>query len=211
MEGPDVVAAAASWNRRDEQIAKVYAYYLNALKESNALDFDDLLLKTVELFEQSERVREKYSTQFRFVMVDEYQDTKAANLLIRRLAGSHGTCAWSAIPTSRLQVARRISQSSIDTIFPRRRRSSWSATIDRRRSSSTPPRPSSAKTGTAKTNICGPIARAASASCTTAAVTSSRKRTSSPGRPAGRWPTTSTRWLQSSIGRTRSRERSKMR
>ena len=90
MEGPDAVAAAASWNRRDEQIAKVYAYYLNALKESNALDFDDLLLKTVELFEQSERVREKYSTQFRFVMVDEYQDTNRPQyLLIRRLVGSH--------------------------------------------------------------------------------------------------------------------------
>ena len=90
MEGPDAVAAAASWNRRDEQIAKVYAYYLNALKESNALDFDDLLLKTVELFEQSERVREKYSTQFRFVMVDEYQDTNRPQyLLIRRLVGGH--------------------------------------------------------------------------------------------------------------------------
>jgi DNA helicase-2/ATP-dependent DNA helicase PcrA len=90
MEGPDAVAAAATWNRRDEQIAKVYAHYLSALKESNALDFDDLLLKTVELFEQSERVREKYSTQFRFVMVDEYQDTNRPQyLLIRRLVGSH--------------------------------------------------------------------------------------------------------------------------
>ena len=90
MEGPDAVAAAASWNRRDEQIAKVYTFYLNALKESNALDFDDLLLKTVDLFEQSERVRQKYSTQFRFVMVDEYQDTNRPQyLLIRRLVGSH--------------------------------------------------------------------------------------------------------------------------
>ena len=90
MEGPDAVAASASWNRREEQIAKVYAHYLNALKESNALDFDDLLLKTVELFEQSERVRDKYSTQFRFVMVDEYQDTNRPQyLLIRRLAGGH--------------------------------------------------------------------------------------------------------------------------
>ena len=47
------MAAAAGWNRRDEQIAKIYAYYLKALKDSSALDFDDLLLKTVELFEQS--------------------------------------------------------------------------------------------------------------------------------------------------------------
>src|SRR5437762_2476227 len=91
MEGPDDVAnAVAGWNRRDEQIAKVYAYYLQALKESNALDFDDLLLKTVELVEQSERVRSKYAEQFRFVMVDEYQDThRPQYLLVQRLAGRH--------------------------------------------------------------------------------------------------------------------------
>jgi DNA helicase-2/ATP-dependent DNA helicase PcrA len=90
MEGPDAVAGAAGFNRRDEQIAKVYSHYLNALRESNALDFDDLLLKTVELFEQSERVRTKYATQFRFVMVDEYQDTNRPQyLLIRRLSEIH--------------------------------------------------------------------------------------------------------------------------
>jgi ATP-dependent DNA helicase UvrD/PcrA len=90
MEGPEAVAANAGWNRRDEHIAKVYAYYLNALKESNALDFDDLLLRTVELFEQSERVRTKYAEQFKFVMVDEYQDTNRPQyLLITRLAGMH--------------------------------------------------------------------------------------------------------------------------
>src|SRR5438876_2238563 len=90
MEGPDAVAGAAEWNRRDAQIAKVYAYYLQSLKESNALDFDDLLLKTVDLVEQSERVRAKYAEQFRFVMVDEYQDTNRPQyLLIRRLAEVH--------------------------------------------------------------------------------------------------------------------------
>src|SRR5213082_17188 len=90
MEGPDDVAGAAEWNRRDAQIAKVYAHYLKALKESNALDFDDLLLKTVDLFEQSERVRTKYAQQFKFVMVDEYQDTNRPQyLLIRRLAEIH--------------------------------------------------------------------------------------------------------------------------
>src|SRR5262247_4383288 len=67
MESPEAMAdQAAAWNRRDEQIAKVYAHYLNALKECSALDFDDLLLKTVELFEQSPTVRGKYSNQFRF-------------------------------------------------------------------------------------------------------------------------------------------------
>jgi DNA helicase-2/ATP-dependent DNA helicase PcrA len=90
MEDPDAMAAAAGWNRRDEQIAKIYSYYLNALKECMALDFDDLLLKTVELFEQSVTVRTKYAEQFHFVMVDEYQDTNRPQyLLIRRLAEHH--------------------------------------------------------------------------------------------------------------------------
>ena len=91
MEGPEEVAAGTEgWNRRDEYIAKVHAYYLNALKENAALDFDDLLLKTVELFEQAPTVRTKYAEQFRFVMVDEYQDTNRPQyLLIRRLAEAH--------------------------------------------------------------------------------------------------------------------------
>jgi DNA helicase-2/ATP-dependent DNA helicase PcrA len=85
MEGPDSLRGA--WNLRDEQIAKVYARYLDALRDSNALDFDDLLLKTVELFESSEGVRHKYAQKFRYVMVDEYQDTNRPQyLLIRRLA-----------------------------------------------------------------------------------------------------------------------------
>src|SRR4051812_1868230 len=90
MESPEQIADSAGWNRRDEHIAKIYDHYLKALKESNALDFDDLLLKTVDLFEQSERVRSKYAEQFRFVMVDEYQDTNRPQyLLIRRLSAVH--------------------------------------------------------------------------------------------------------------------------
>src|SRR3989475_11825895 len=90
MDGPEAIAASASWNQKDAQIAKVYAYYQKAVKECNALDFDDLLLHTVELFEQSATVRAKYAGQFRFVMVDEYQDTtRPQSLLIRRLAEVH--------------------------------------------------------------------------------------------------------------------------
>jgi ATP-dependent DNA helicase UvrD/PcrA len=90
MEDPASLAASAGWNRRDENIAKIYSYYVKALKDSSALDFDDLLLKTVELMEQSPKVRDKYAEQFRFVMVDEYQDTNRPQyLLIRRLAGIH--------------------------------------------------------------------------------------------------------------------------
>ena len=61
-----------------------------ALADANALDFDDLLLKTVELFERSEQVRDRYSEKFRFLMVDEYQDTNRPQyLLIQRLASRH--------------------------------------------------------------------------------------------------------------------------
>ena len=85
MEGPDTLRG--SFNIRDEQIAKVYERYLSALRDSNALDFDDLLLKTVELFETSEQTRQFYARKFRYVMVDEYQDTNRPQyLLIRRLA-----------------------------------------------------------------------------------------------------------------------------
>ena len=90
MEGPDGMAASEGWSRRDEEIARVYVYYVETLKKSGALDFDDLLLKTVDLFEQSPQVRTKYAGQFRFVMVDEYQDTNRPQyLLIRRLAEMH--------------------------------------------------------------------------------------------------------------------------
>ena len=92
MEGPD--SLRGSWNLRDEQIAKVYEQYLVALKDSNALDFDDLLLKTVELFETSEQIREFYAHKFKYVMVDEYQDTNRPQyLLIRRLAEAHRNLA----------------------------------------------------------------------------------------------------------------------
>jgi DNA helicase-2/ATP-dependent DNA helicase PcrA len=82
-----------NWTSRDEQVSKLFASYTKALKEANALDFDDLLLKTVELFDQSSSVRERYSKKFRYVMVDEYQDTNRPQyLLIRHLATHHNLC-----------------------------------------------------------------------------------------------------------------------
>ena len=90
MEGPETFTANATWNPRDQQIGALYEKYVKALKDANALDFDDLLLKTVELFEKSESVRERYSEKFRFVMVDEYQDTNRPQyLLIQRLSAKH--------------------------------------------------------------------------------------------------------------------------
>jgi DNA helicase-2/ATP-dependent DNA helicase PcrA len=92
MEGPD--SLRGTYNLRDEQIARIFERYVATLKESNALDFDDLLLKTVELFETSEQVRGFYSHKFRYVMIDEYQDTNRPQyLLIRRLAEVHRNLA----------------------------------------------------------------------------------------------------------------------
>jgi DNA helicase-2/ATP-dependent DNA helicase PcrA len=86
MEGPETFAAS-NWNPREEQLGKLYAIYIRILKDANALDFDDLLLKTVELFETSETVRERYSGKFKYLMVDEYQDTNRPQyLLVQRLA-----------------------------------------------------------------------------------------------------------------------------
>jgi DNA helicase II / ATP-dependent DNA helicase PcrA len=88
MAGPE--SFGDGWHPRDEQIGRVYAYYVKALAACNALDFDDLLLRTVDLFERSAHTRARYSQRFRFVMVDEYQDTNRPQyLLIRRLAEHH--------------------------------------------------------------------------------------------------------------------------
>jgi DNA helicase-2/ATP-dependent DNA helicase PcrA len=92
MEGPE--SLRGSYNLRDEQIARIFERYVVALRDANALDFDDLLLKTVELFETSDQVREFYSRKFKFVMIDEYQDTNRPQyLLIRRLAEIHRNLA----------------------------------------------------------------------------------------------------------------------
>ncbi len=74
-----------------EHTASVYAEYEKRLRKANALDFDDLLGKTVLLFEKSPQIAEKYSQRFRHVMVDEYQDTNRTQyMLIRHLSRSHG-------------------------------------------------------------------------------------------------------------------------
>ena len=82
------------WSQRGEQLAKVYEKYIQGLKDNGALDFDDLLLKAVELLDKAPHVREKYAEKFRFVMVDEYQDTNRPQYhLIQRLSERHRNLA----------------------------------------------------------------------------------------------------------------------
>ena len=79
-----------SWSARGEMAAKVYNRYQRTLRDANALDFDDLLLRTVDLFATEGPVKQQYAERFRFVMIDEYQDTNQPQyLLIRHLADHH--------------------------------------------------------------------------------------------------------------------------
>jgi len=74
----------------EEKAAKVYEEYQKKLQRNNAMDFDDLLLKPIELFERFPKVLEKYQNRFKFILVDEYQDTNHAQyVLIKLLAMLH--------------------------------------------------------------------------------------------------------------------------
>ena len=71
------------------KVADVYEYYERELRKNNALDFDDLLLVAVKLLQSNEAVLDKYSKRFRYVMIDEYQDTNHAQYLLAKLLASY--------------------------------------------------------------------------------------------------------------------------
>ncbi|HEX3939970.1 MAG TPA: UvrD-helicase domain-containing protein [Acidobacteriaceae bacterium] len=77
-----------------ERIAHIYEIYRKELRKANALDFDDLLLETVRLLRASSEVRERYSRRYRYLLIDEYQDTNRPQYeLIKLLAGAeHNVC-----------------------------------------------------------------------------------------------------------------------
>ena len=80
--------AAGDYNKRRQ--AEVYKEYQKVLRQNNALDFDDLLFKTVELFKLDKEVLSAYQERFKYIMVDEYQDTNSAQFeLIRLLASKY--------------------------------------------------------------------------------------------------------------------------
>ena len=72
-----------------QKVADVYEYYERELRKNNALDFDDLLLVAVKLLQSNEAVLDKYSKRFRYVMIDEYQDTNHAQYLLAKLLAAH--------------------------------------------------------------------------------------------------------------------------
>ena len=91
MLTPEGLANSAGDNFALQVTAKVYRRYQEMLKAANALDFDDIILLTVRLFREYPEVLQKYQRRYRYIMVDEYQDTNHAQyLLVSLLAGGHG-------------------------------------------------------------------------------------------------------------------------
>ncbi len=90
LMSPEEFRLNAQGDWRAKKIAEVYQCYQEELKKNNALDFDDLIFKTVDLFRTNADVLEYYQERFKYIMVDEYQDTNTAQFrLIELLAGKY--------------------------------------------------------------------------------------------------------------------------
>ena len=95
-------------NQFDEIVAEVYSHYQRRLGSANAMDFDDLIGRTVELFQRHPEVRAKYRSRFKHILVDEYQDTNHAQyVLIRELVG----VGYDGLPQAELCVVGDADQS----------------------------------------------------------------------------------------------------
>ena len=91
MLEPDAYMARANGDFRKEKIASVYSLYQKRLKENNAIDFDDIINFTIKVLTENPDVLEYYSEKFKYVLVDEYQDTnKAQFMLVSLLASRYG-------------------------------------------------------------------------------------------------------------------------
>ena len=80
----------ASTNPLEEKIAHIFKIYRDELFKANALDFDDLLLEAVRLLKSSAEVRERYNRKYKYLLIDEYQDTNRPQYELMKLMGTHG-------------------------------------------------------------------------------------------------------------------------
>ena len=88
---PEEFLLNAGQDFRQKKVGEIYREYQNQLKKNNALDFDNLIVKTVELFQNDSQILDYYQERFRYIMVDEYQDTNTAQFkLISLLASKYG-------------------------------------------------------------------------------------------------------------------------
>ena len=91
MLEPQTYAAKAHGDYRKEKIAEIYALYQKRLKENNAIDFDDIINYTIKILKENIDILEYYSNKFKYILVDEYQDTnKSQFTLVTMLASKHG-------------------------------------------------------------------------------------------------------------------------
>ncbi len=91
MQEPETYLAKAQGDFRKEKIANIYTLYQKRLKENNAIDFDDIINFTIKILTENPDILEHYSEKFKYILVDEYQDTnKAQFMLISLLAGRYG-------------------------------------------------------------------------------------------------------------------------
>ncbi len=105
-------ATARAQGSHERMVAEAYEHYQRRLAEAHALDFDDLIMVTVRLFQTRPDVAEHYRRRFRHILVDEYQDTNLAQyLLIKELVGTHSEAADGAIAPGELCVVGDADQS----------------------------------------------------------------------------------------------------
>ena len=91
MLEPEQYASSAIGDFRKEKIAEIYQVYQKRLKENNCIDFDDIINYTIKILKENQDVLDYYADKFKYVLVDEYQDTnKAQFTLITLLASKHG-------------------------------------------------------------------------------------------------------------------------
>ena len=91
MLEPEQYASSAIGDFRKEKIAEIYKVYQKRLKENNCIDFDDIINYTIKILKENQDVLDYYADKFKYVLVDEYQDTnKAQFTLITLLASKHG-------------------------------------------------------------------------------------------------------------------------
>jgi DNA helicase-2/ATP-dependent DNA helicase PcrA len=91
LVSPSDYERQAGTDYRAGVISGIYRLYQNKLRSANALDFDDIIARTVELFHKNPEILEKWQNRFRYIMVDEYQDTNTLQcVLIKLLSGKHG-------------------------------------------------------------------------------------------------------------------------
>ena len=88
MLTPESYAARANGDFRKEKISTVYELYQKRLKENNAIDFDDIINYTIEILQDNEDIREYYCDKFKYILVDEYQDTNKAQFMLVKILAS---------------------------------------------------------------------------------------------------------------------------